>query len=196
MTCFHTCCCLSIVWTLVPPVILSFWAASPSLIQAINSSLAGSSFIQIAIFYCHNDILQILNISGGDLIWTKKIHTKKLSKARIVARHSFPHKWHLKSNDFFLFCGQEYLIHFSFQQCTKSSCKEMEGKEMTPLFRIWVRDVVYSLIPCWLFVINTTPLHSWSCFGAFTNYVLEMSIVCRFSPITVKELLCIPTKLY
>ena len=85
--------------------------------------------------------------------------------------HSFPDKWHLKSNDFFLFCGQEYLIHFSFQQCTKSSCKEMEGKEMTPLFRIWVRDVVYSLIPCWLFVINTTPLHSWSCLGVLTNYV-------------------------
>ena len=116
-------------YSLVPPVILSFWAASPSLIQAINSSLAGSSFIQIAIFYCHNDILQILNISetGGDLIW-KKIHSKKkLSKARIVVRHSFPDKWHLKSNDFFLFCGQAYLIHFSFQQCTKSSCKEMEG---------------------------------------------------------------------
>ena len=160
--------------SLVPPVILSFWAASTSLIQVINSSLVGSSFIQIAIFYCHNDILQILNISetGGDLIWKKRrMQSKKLSKARIESRHSFPDKWHLKSNDFFLFCGQEYLIHFSFQQCTKSSCKDMEGKEMTPLFRIWVRDVVYSLIPCWLFVINTTPLHSWSCLGAFTNYV-------------------------
>ena len=112
----------------------------------------------------------------GKLIVLRKWTVQSFAKLS-KARHSFPDKWHLKSNDFFLFCGQEYLIHFSFQQCTKSSCKEMEGKEMTPLFRIWVRDVVYSLIPCWLFVINTTPLHSWSCLGSFTNYVHKTRLV-------------------
>ena len=117
-------------YSLVPSVILNFWAASPSLIQAINSSLVRSSFIQIAIFYCHNDILQILNISetGGDLIWRKK-----LSKARIVARHSSPDKWHLKSNDFFHFCGQEYIwFIFHFNNAQNQAARKWRVKKWPP----------------------------------------------------------------
>ena len=58
---------------------------------------------------------------------------KKLSKARIVARHSSPDKWHLKSNDFFHFCGQEYIwFIFHFNNAQNQAARKWRVKKWPP----------------------------------------------------------------
>ena len=60
---------------------------------------------------------------------------------------------------------------FHFNNAQNQAARKWRVKKWPPFSESGFRDVVYSLIPCWLFVINTTPLHSWSCLGVFTNYV-------------------------